>query len=120
MTKEIAYRKPKPLAEFAAAHTQGSLEHTLFHAVEVLGVPLVIIEEATGLSTAELRRIVRAEETVDPMKRGRVDLFIASMEVAQDLGVLPTKDYGVVRNIVALCFTVKKLEYALDDAETAN
>jgi hypothetical protein len=115
---KTAYRKPKAMPLAAAKHTdQTSREFRLLQASQKLGVPSTLMQELTGMSKTEMHKCYNNEDVVPLEWLGKTNKFFDVLDIALDLQLLPTTDYNIIRNVLALCYTVKNLEDELQPQE---
>ena len=117
---EVVYRRPKQMPEARAKHTDSTPEFRVFVANQDVGIPSVLISELTGISKNDLVKIMHNTGTIPLGNIARTHRFLTAVTVAQELKVLPTSDYGVIRSILALCYTVLNLEDDIAEMRDAN
>lgn len=109
-SKKIGYKKPKKVDGAREKHVTGSTEYRVFQANQDYGVPASLIADLTGMTKTEVSKVIEGDDGVPASKLAAIDRFILSIDIAADLHVLPTTDYGIIKNIMAMCYTIANLE----------
>lgn len=118
--EKIAYRKPKAMPLALAKHADtATREYKLLYASQTLGVPSTLMGELTGMTKTQLAKCLNNEDVVPLELLGSTNKLLTALDIAVDLELLPTSDYNIIRNLLALCYTVMNLEEDLSNAQTS-
>jgi hypothetical protein len=117
-TETIAYRKPKAIPTAFIKHPDFTTrEYAILKASQEYGVPNSLMEELSGMTKNQLYKCIHNDDTVPLECIRKTQKMLDAVGVAADLQVLPTTDYGTIRNTLAMCYTILNLEEDLANAK---